>query len=399
MKLRNIWVVYRKELLDLLRDRRTLIGTFLWPLVLFPLMTVGFGQIEKKVSQKAAKREASIMLLGGEHAPELAAKLRETEGLALVPTADDSVLQINNKKLQAAVEFPAGFQEKILNGVEPPKVSIYFYDTEGRSERAVDRIGKTVDQYRAEVVERRLGARGLMTGLLKPVDVRAENVASAEKVGGIMLGMLLPYFIILLCLMSALQPAIDLTAGEKERGTMETILASSVGRIELVLGKFLLVLSFSVFNTILSISSFAVTMGFAKDYAAEMTLGHAYTINPKAMLLVFLIVLPLAVLFSAALLTIALFAKSFKEAQSYTGYVMLAAIFPALISILPGIDLNAGLALVPIINVSLVARELFTGSFPWGLMGLVFASTTVYAAAALWVAVKMFQRESVLFRA
>lgn len=399
MKLRNIWVVYRKELLDLIRDRRTLIGTFLWPLVLFPLMTVGFGQIEKKVSQKAAKREASIMLLGGEHAPELAAKLRETEGLALVPTADDSVQQINNKKLQAAVEFPAGFQEKILNGVEPPKVSIYFYDTEGRSERAVDRIGKTVDQYRAEVVERRLGARGLMTGLLKPVDVRAENVASAEKVGGIMLGTLLPYFIILLCLMSALQPAIDLTAGEKERGTMETILASSVGRIELVLGKFLLVLSFSVFNTILSISSFAVTMRFAKDYAAEMTRGHSYTINPKAMLLVFLIVLPLAVLFSASLLTIALFAKSFKEAQSYTGYVMLAAIFPALISILPGIDLNAGLALVPIINVSLVARELFTGSFPWGLMGLVFASTTVYAAAALWVAMKMFQRESVLFRA
>jgi len=399
VKLRNIWVVYRKELLDLIRDRRTLIGTFLWPLVLFPLMTVGFGQIEKKVSQKAAKREASIMLLGGEHAPELAAKLRETEGLALVPTADDSVQQINNKKLQAAVEFPAGFQEKILNGVEPPKVSIYFYDTEGRSERAVDRIGKTVDQYRAEVVERRLGARGLMTGLLKPVDVRAENVASAEKVGGILLGTLLPYFIILLCLMSALQPAIDLTAGEKERGTMETILASSVGRIELVLGKFLLVLSFSVFNTILSISSFAVTMRFAKDYAAEMTRGYSYTINPKAMLLVFLIVLPLAVLFSAALLTIALFAKSFKEAQSYTGYVMLAAIFPALISILPGIDLNAGLALVPIINVSLVARELFTGSFPWGLMGLVFASTTVYAAAALWVAMKMFQRESVLFRA
>jgi len=399
VKLRNIWVVYRKELLDLIRDRRTLIGTFLWPLVLFPLMTVGFGQIEKKVSQKAAKREASIMLLGGEHAPELAAKLRETEGLALVPTADDSVQQINNKKLQAAVEFPAGFQEKILNGVEPPKVSIYFYDTEGRSERAVDRIGKTVDQYRAEVVERRLGARGLMTGLLKPVDVRAENVASAEKVGGIKLGTLLPYFIILLCLMSALQPAIDLTAGEKERGTMETILASSVGRIELVLGKFLLVLSFSVFNTILSISSFAVTMRFAKDYAAEMTRGYSYTINPKAMLLVFLIVLPLAVLFSAALLTIALFAKSFKEAQSYTGYVMLAAIFPALISILPGIDLNAGLALVPIINVSLVARELFTGSFPWGLMGLVFASTTVYAAAALWMAMKMFQRESVLFRA
>ncbi|MCI0626424.1 MAG: hypothetical protein L0387_33060, partial [Acidobacteria bacterium] len=159
-----------------------------------------------------------------------------------------------------------------------------------------------------------------------------------------------------------------------------------------------LVLSFSIFNTILSISSFAVTMQFAKDYAAEMTRGYTYTINPKAMLLVFLIVLPLAVLFSATLLTIALFAKSFKEAQSYTGYVMLAAIFPAIISLLPGIELDAGLALVPIINVSLVARELFTGSYHWGLMGLVFAATAVYAAVALWLAMKMFQRESVLFR-
>ena len=398
MRLHRVGVVYRKELLDLLRDRRTLVGIFLWPLVLFPLMTVGFGQIEKKVAQRAAKRDASIMLLGAEHAPELAARLQKTEGLTVAPASEDYVRQINDKKLQAAVEIPAGFQDAILSGQASPKVSIYFYNTEGRSEQAVDRIEKTIEEYRAEVIARRLGARGVTPKLLEPVVAKPENVATAERAGGIKLGTLLPYFIILLCLMSALQPAIDLTAGEKERGTMETILASSVGRGELVMGKFLLVLSFSLFNTMLSISSFAVTMRFARDYSAEMTRGFAYTIQPKAMLLVFLTVLPLAVLFSATLLTVALFAKSFKEGQSYTGYVMLAAIFPAIVSMLPGIELNAGLALVPIVNVSLIARELFTGSYHWNYIGLVFAVTAVYAAASLWLAMKMFQRESVLFR-
>ena len=109
-------------------------------------------------------------------------------------------------------------------------------------------------------------------------------------------------------------------------------------------------------------------------------------------------VLPLAVLFSAALMTISLFAKSYKEAQSYVTPMMMVVILPAVAAMLPGVELTSKLALVPILNMSLLCKELVTGTYHWNYIAIIFSSTCVYAAAALFLAVKMFQREDVLFR-
>jgi sodium transport system permease protein len=115
-------------------------------------------------------------------------------------------------------------------------------------------------------------------------------------------------------------------------------------------------------------------------------------------LAIFLMVLPVAVLLSAGLLAIALFAKSYKEAQSYISPLILVVIIPAVVALLPGVELNARLALVPVLNTSLVSKEIITGTYHWKYMALIFASSCVYAAAAIFLAVKMFQREDVLFR-
>ena len=120
--------------------------------------------------------------------------------------------------------------------------------------------------------------------------------------------------------------------------------------------------------------------------------------TPAAVIWVFVMVVPLAVLFSAALLAISLFAKSFKEAQSYLSPLTIVVIAPAIVSILPGVELNAGLSLVPILNTSLVCKEIVSGTYHWGFIALIFASSCVYAAVALWVAIRLFQREDVLFR-
>ncbi len=123
------------------------------------------------------------------------------------------------------------------------------------------------------------------------------------------------------------------------------------------------------------------------------------TFSTKAVVAVFVMALPVAVLFSAALLTIALFAKSYKEAQSYLTPMTFVVVIPAVASMLPGVELNARLAIIPILNTSLVCKEIITGTYHWNFIGLIFASTCAYAAAAIFVAVKMFQREDVLFRA
>ncbi|MGH9680543.1 MAG: ABC transporter permease, partial [Candidatus Acidiferrales bacterium] len=248
-----------------------------------------------------------------------------------------------------------------------------------------------------------LEARNLPESLVRPFDIREENVAPPEKVGGAVLGGLVPYFVILLCLTGAMYPAMDLTAGEKERGTIETILCSPISRTHLVLGKFLMVLTASLATAVLSLISMALSFGVG----SRMLLGFApeavdaamkITVSTKAIVSIFFIVLPLAVFFSAALLAISLFAKSFKEAQSYISPLMIVVVLPAVGAMLPGIELNTALALVPVLNTSLVSKEIITGTYHWNYIALIFASSSIYAAAAIAIAVKLFQREDVLFR-
>ncbi len=405
MKFSQVVIVYRKELLDTLRDRRTLISMIVVPLLLFPVLTIGFGALAAKLVQKARQEASAIMILGAEHAPTLAATIRKQDGFEVVPPAEDYVARINDKKLRAAIEFPPQFEESLEANPNPPDsgerptVKLYHYTGEMRSQFALRDLQRILRVYRDQLVEARLAGRGLSPDVLEPFESKEENVASPEKVGGNVLGGLLPYFIIILCLTGAMYPAIDLSAGEKERGTIETILASPVGRTELVLGKFLMVLTASLTTAALSLGSFAVTLSAAAEFTQRMSrAGLPFVISAKGVAMVFLMVLPLAVLFSAALLALALLARSYKEAQSYLQPLMIVAILPAIAAMLPGVELNAKLALIPILNVSLVSKEILTGNYPWELIGLIFASTCVYAAAALFVAVRQFQRESVLFR-
>ncbi len=401
MKVSNVAIIYRKELKDILRDRKTLISMFLFPLILFPLMTVGFNRFEQRMRERAKQESAKIMIFGAEHAPELAERIRDAESLEIVATAADYAQQISDKKIRAAVEFPAGLESALAAATapaEPPKVKIYYYQTETRSEGAVERIEEIVSKYRHDVVERRLETQGMSRASVNPVEIKQENVAAEEKVAGSRFAIILPYFIVFLCFMGAMGPAMDLSAGEKERGTLETILVSAVGRDDLVLGKFLLVLTTSLVTAVMSLASYTFTMRFSASYVQQMTGGRSFAISPQAFVSVFLIVLPMAILFSATLFAVSLLAKNFKEAQNYTGPMMIVVILPAMAGMLPGVELNAGLALVPILNVSLAAKELLTGSFPLVHLAIVFASTCVFAGIALLAAFRMFQTESVLFR-
>jgi sodium transport system permease protein len=402
VSLRNIGIVYRKELVDSLRDRRTLISMTAVPLLLMPLLTIGLGVVSVRQVGQAREEIPKVMLLSGEDSPNLRAELTKLEGVQIVPQEPDYVEEISSKQIRAAVEIPNGFDAKLAAG-EPMSVKIYMYEGELKSGFGADRMQKFFRELRDRAINERLEARHLPESLIRPFDIKQQNVAPPEKVGGAILGGLVPYFVILLCLTGAMYPAMDLTAGEKERGTIETILCSPVSRTHLVLGKFLMVLTASVATAVLSIISMTVSFVVGKKLL-QGAVGRAagqilqITMTWKAVLSVFIMVLPLAVLFSAALLAIALFAKSFKEAQSYISPLMIVVVLPAVAAVLPGVELNTTLALVPVLNTSLVSKEIMTGTYHWNYIALIFTSSCIYAAAAIAIAVKLFQREDVLFR-
>jgi sodium transport system permease protein len=413
MNWRNISTVYLKELKDSLRDRRTLLSTIIIPTLVMPLLMFGVGKIMTGVVKKAQEEIPTVAIIGGAESPAVVAAIKQSTKLKVVATPTDWKQAIGDKKLRVAVELPAGFEAGLKAGAAPA-VKVYNYQGELKSENGARVVERFLGELREQTIADRLAEHSLPKTFARPFEFKRENVAPPEKVGGNLFGGIVPYLIIILCFSGAMYPAMDLTAGEKERGTMETLLCSPVARVDIVLGKFLMVLTGSLSAMCFMLISMGVTAAIGGSLmmggsattrvgvgaaAASAAPGAMPTIDPTGLLGVLAMVAPVAVMFSALLFTVALFAKSYKEAQSYVGPMIIVVIMPAVIGMLPGIDLNARLALVPLLNLSLVCKEMLSGVWHWNYIALIFGSSCFYAAGALWLAVKMFNREDVIFRA
>ena len=399
----NIGTIYAKEFRDTVRDRRAMISMIVMPTVVMPLLIFGFAKTASVIISKARQEIPRIMVIGGADSPGVRAELEKSGKFSVEPATRDWRSLISDKRVRAAVEIPDGF-EKALEAGSAPAITLYDYQGEMKSGLAADQLDGFFSKLRRRTTERLLAAKGLPASIARPFEVNQTNVAPPEKVGGNFLGGIIPYFIIFLCLMGAMYPAMDLTAGEKERGTMETLLCSPASRTDIVIGKFLMVLTGSLSAVMFSLVSLGGTLvafgaAFAPAAAGQMAKGTAMpTIDFLGILGLLAMVVPVAVLFSAILFSVSLFAKSSKEAQSYVMPLTFAVIVPCIIGILPGIELNYRLSLVPVLNISLVCKEMLSGVWHWGYIAVIFGSTALYAAAALAVAVRMFRREDVIFR-
>lgn len=400
---RNIHIIFVKELTDILRDRRTLISMILVPILIIPLLMGGVSAFMTHQMEKAQRERSPIILLGAQNGGELVTMLRESESLQVIETVKElatALELLQEKTVLSVINLPENFLETIdsLPPLNPPQVTVFFDKAEMESDIAMGKIKDLLGRFRNCLIKKDLAEKGISQRVLEPFKIEVENVASEEKMGGLFLGMILPYLVILLSITGAMYPAMDLSAGEKERGTLETLLVSSASRAQIVVGKFLTVLLSSVVTALLAVISLTVTLGLGLMGAGALTERLHLTPSPLTVLVVLLLMVPLAAIFSALLLTLSTWARSYREAQTYVSPLMILAILPAMISVFPGVEIESFLALVPIVNVSLILKHALMGNFLWEQILIAFASTVVYAALALWIAVRIFQKESVLFR-
>ena len=203
---------------------------------------------------------------------------------------------------------------------------------------------------------------------------------------------------ILYCFMGAMYPALDLGAGEKERGTIETLLTSPAGRIEILLGKFGVISLFGFISALFGILGLLVGLQVMTDIPTEIIETAKSIIQMKTIFLILLLIVPVSILFSAVLLSISFYAKSFKEAQSLVTPINILIILPAMVGMIPGIELNWKTALIPIINISLISKDILAGTVSTDLFFEVFVSMIFLAAIGLVFTRWWFNREEVIFR-
>lgn len=407
MNIKSTLIVYFKELKDILRDRRTVLSMILFPIILMPLMTIGISKFMLSRIEKIREQSSIVAWVSSEESDSLFDRLNSIEGIEILPLQSDSTLALDlltEKDIDAVVYIPDGFYKTFdaflssESADQPPNILLFSDNTREKSQFARAKVSNAIDDYRTDMVTRNLSERGVAPGIVKPFLVVNQNIASPEKMGRFFAGSFLPYIVILMALVGAMYPAIDLTAGEKERGTLETLLVSGVSRIDIVVGKFLTVFTASIVTTALAVGSLAATGAGLLGMTAEQTQRLNFTIEPVGVLLMVVAMIPLGAIFASLLMTLSLFAKSYREAQSYISPLMIVVILPAMASLMPDTELSRELALVPILNVSMMMKDALTGSVEIGSLLVTLTVNLVLAVCGLILVLKMFQRESVLFR-
>lgn len=407
MKLKRTLLVYRKELKDILRDRRTLLSMILLPILIIPLFYLGFGAFMKSRMDKLKEKPSTIVWIAPDEVVNLRIALEKSDGVNLITGITDTATakdMLREKEVDAVVFILEGFIAQLTGlikgdeSAERPVVKVFLDETRQTSEFAARKVTSALTSYRSDLVSGELAMLGMRPELIQPFMIDKENIASPEEMGSMVVGFILPYIIILMVLTGAMYPAIDLTAGEKERGTLETLLVSGVSRGDIVGGKFLTVLTASIITAILAIGSMAFTFSQGITMFEEVSNVMSFEFDPLVPVILLISILPLAVIFSALLMTLGLFAKSYREAQTYISPLMILIIIPAMASAVPDIEMTYKMALIPVLNVSLQLKEALSGTIDYGIMATSMTVNFILAGLALFLVLRMFRRESVLFR-
>lgn len=396
MNWKNIKLIFIKELVGTIRDKRTIIAMIIIPLIFYPLLFTGIGYFNKMGSMKSEETNSKIMIYGMEFAPQLVKYLQDSEKIEILTTEDDSSFKLHNGDIQAVLVIPSDFNYK-TEQEEPSKIILKYDATEAKSRIAQKRVNQIIEKYKGEIILQRLSRLDLKEEFLTPLILQEENIATAEKITGSFLAVLLPYLIIVLIFAGAMHTAVDITAGEKERGTIATLLVSQINRLEIVLGKCFAIMLISFIGMVLGLLGLALAFLLGASVAGGIE-GVNFGISINTIFLLFLVLFPLVGLASAVLVMVGIFARNIREASSYITPIYMLTVFLGVISISQGMELSGKMFLVPVLNSSFVFKELLMGKIYWDHILITFSANMVIAGLALLGATRLFSKEEVLFR-
>jgi sodium transport system permease protein len=395
--------VFFKEMKDVLRDRKTLLLMIVLPIVVVPLLlNLLIGFVIKK-EQEAKTEVLEYVVFGDEFAPELAKTFEAANGFKKVTlgSPDELVAAIREDRIDFGLVIPEKTAAQ-LSGQEQASIELHF-DNASMGSKVEDRVQDLVEKFNDGLTAARLGKLGVPPGqkqksLLEPVRLHKQGTGKIREVIGDRIGGIVPYFFIAFCFMGVVYPAIHLGAGEKERGTLETLLLAPIPRHQVVLGKFLAVFCGGIIAVLLNLASLGTWLAIKAGELRGIIGTLIGSIDLLDLVLLALMLIPVAAMFAALLLSVSIFARNSAEASTLISPFGIVLIVPATLAMLPGVELNWFWASVPVTNVSLAMKELLKGTMDYTMLLAIFASSTLIAGGLLFFCAKWFNRESVLFR-
>ena len=390
--------IFKKELIDVLRDRRTLFFMIAMPVIVMPLIFIGSLKFQEYQNKKSEEKILNIALVNESGETKIRDYILNQKGVNLIEDIDADSLEagIKSDSLQGGLYIGKNFLNNISTN-QMGAVEIYYKSSDLMS-KAKKRINNALDQYKNEVVAGRLLRFDIDKNLLEPLQIIDKDMSTKKETIGKALGGLVPYMLVIFIFLGAMYPAIDLGAGEKERGSLETLLSSPATKFEITVGKLMVVSLTGLVSGLISVVGITAPMYFIDNIPDQIKSTVLEIISPFMIISVIFLMIPIAIFFASMLLSISFYARSFKEAQSLMGPLNIIIIVPLMLTLGPGIEIDHITALIPLINVGLLTKEILAGSVEPIYFIETLSSLLFFAAIGIRFSVYWFNKENTIFR-
>ncbi len=390
---RGAYLIWKKEMLEVVRDRRTLFFTVVFPLLLYPGLFLVTSQVALE-SQAQVESETAVVAVHPAVPEGLRARVDDaTVRLEDAPDLAAAREALRAETLAAVLDVGPDFEAHVA-GTGTRTLPIAFDATREVSQRVRGQLEKWLLELGRALADRRLEARSLPATTARPILLEDNNIAPPEAVGGHFLGRIAPLLILMMIAMGAFYPAIEVTVGEKERGTLQTLLTAPVTAFQIISGKFLSVFAVSALAGAANLVSIGLLLLLASRFPGEISEAISIDISLGAGAAIAWVALLSGLFFAAVMMMVATWAKSGKEAQAWMTPVYLLTILPTTIAQMPGIELDGGLRIAPVLSHALALRELLEGAVDLGDLFAVTVSSLLYTGLALVVAARSFEHEA-----
>ncbi len=389
--MRGLATVYKKEIRENLRDRRSLFNSVLLGPILFPILFIGMAYFASSKQQEDAEKVLEVPVVGAEHAPNLVGFL-EQQGVVIQQAPADPELSVKTQEVQVIVRIPEQFGEQWTAG-EPAVIEVIADPSRRESRIPQQRIRGLLNAYGAQIGQLRVQLRGISPTLRSPVMIKDVDLSTPQS-RGMLVMIMLPYVLMITAFTGGMHLAIDSTAGEKERKSLEPLLISPVPRWQIMLGKMSATATFAFASLALTLLAFR----FAFPLLPVGALGVDLNLSGKAVGGILMAISPVVILAAAMLTTLAALAKSLREAQSYMGLIFMIPMIPSLIFMVNPMKPETWMMAIPMFSQNLLIGEFVRGepvSLLWLLMSM--GSTLLIGFGFAAVAATLFNRPRIVF--
>ncbi|MGB5555108.1 MAG: ABC transporter permease [Flavobacteriaceae bacterium] len=390
----DLILIIKKELSELLRDKKTIINSIVLPTLLVPILILGSVKVTQMINDN--QREESVRI-GLVNAPQDFMALLKNDSLNQVVQFDkeqDFKILINNDTVQTALVFPLDWKSQ-MDSLATSEIKIY---RNGTKDNVNQRVSDVIELYGSQLKAQRVGQMAINIDKLTPFRENIIEISEQKELIGKRIGGFIPYLFILTMWGGCLLAAIDLVTGEKERKTIETTLSLPISKFKVLLGKAIVASLLGFIPAVLNLLGLIIGLKFIDGIPDFFTQAIGEMLNLQSITLILLLLIPFALFLSGLIIALIAGASTFKEAQSKATPIIMLIILPLVLALMPGIELTWTTVLVPVLNIGLGVKEIMAGTIDMAQYAVIFLSLVAFAIGAVYMSYRKFSDENAILK-